>query len=167
MLPNSEYTPAGLLQLAFDRHCPFSVGRNFAPPERPVAFRLAVTARAAVPKTAVNKDGKPEFLKNKIRLSNESIVSSPAGDVGMFQQPNETKFSGSVSVRPNSGHQRRSSLLGKKIHCEFLNFSFRERRKVSVNFYVIGLVLIGNRNSDRCRICAGQTTVQLPHFMKC
>lgn len=98
MLPNSEYAPSVFSQLAFDSDSPFTVGRDFAPPEYPVAFRLAVTSRAAVPETAVDKNSQPKFAKNKIRLSDEWIVSSPAGDAEMFQQTNEMEFGGGVSV---------------------------------------------------------------------
>jgi hypothetical protein len=98
VLPNSEDTPAGFSQFAIYGHGSLSVHRNFKPPEFPMAFRLAVAARTAVPKTAVNKNSQPKFMKNKIRLPDEAVVSPPAGNTKVFQQANKAEFGGRIPV---------------------------------------------------------------------
>jgi hypothetical protein len=84
MLPNSQNPPAGFSQRAIYKQSSLSIGFYFLPPKFAVALWFGVTARAAVPKTAVNKHCQPQFQKNKIRFSEKPMASSPAGDACIF-----------------------------------------------------------------------------------
>ena len=81
------------------------VPENFIFPKGSIAFGCAVTAGAAVPETTVNKHRKFEFWKNEVGLAEDFLVSPPAGDAGIFQQADKSKFRGGIAARPNPRHQ--------------------------------------------------------------
>lgn len=95
------------------------VPSEFLLPKFRVAFWAAcITAPATVPETSVNKYGQPVPNKNKVRLSNEKIISAPSRDPKTLHEPNELQFRSEVTVRSDSGHERRALLFRKKINHE-------------------------------------------------
>jgi hypothetical protein len=69
MLPNSTDHPVGLFESAVRVKVSLSVPLQFFSPPVGIAVRPRGVLGAAVPKTAVDKDGHPNHRKNKVGLS--------------------------------------------------------------------------------------------------
>jgi hypothetical protein len=69
MFPNSQDAPRCSSQSLIHKFIPSFVARQFAPPKSDVALRLSSMFRTTMPKTTVNKNSQPVFVKSKIWFS--------------------------------------------------------------------------------------------------
>lgn|GEM_PF-1082413 len=68
-----------------------------------------------MPKTAIRKDRDTPDLGYKIRLANQTVVPSPAGDAMVSKQADQTKFSGRISSASNMKHAFGTLRLGEGV----------------------------------------------------
>jgi hypothetical protein len=80
VFPNSNDNPAFVPQL--DGICPIavSVSANFLGPEFSIGLRDSLTAWTTMPKATIYKNRYAFFSKNKIRGSQQPVVSTPTFD---------------------------------------------------------------------------------------
>ena len=80
MFPNPKDTPARFPQCP--RHEPVTnlIAGNLFAPESGITLGLCSVLGAAMPETAVHKNGEFVFGENEIRLAEDFLIPPPAGD---------------------------------------------------------------------------------------
>ncbi len=111
MFPNSKDFPAPMIELLRNSSISLFIVGNFFIPVVPIILRKPKAFGAPVPKTPINKNGKPLFPENKIRFSWKRLVSSPAGNSSCPHDLDQPQFGGLVPLGPNSGPVLRTQLF--------------------------------------------------------
>lgn len=111
MLPKAHNFPFEAVQCLIDLgiSCPVAAKLRF--PIRLVRFWRSVTTHAAVPKTAINENGQPEAIEDKIRAARQSLsLFLPSRDAHPAHPAPQLGFWSRVK-RMNSPHDTGSRLL--------------------------------------------------------
>ena len=113
--PNPDHAPTHFPQRAIHSQIPLSVRRKFAPPERPIILWLGGVLGAAVPETAINEHREFEFQKNKVWLSKNGPVASPAADAMPPHQHRQRQFRILVPAPVNPRHHFRPLYFSENV----------------------------------------------------
>ena len=77
-------------------------------PERAIVFRLGRVLGTSMPETAVHEHGQSCLPENEIRLAENGLTTTPAGDALPPQQSRQRQFCIPVAVRTNPRHDLRT-----------------------------------------------------------
>src|SRR5438445_7182138 len=86
VLPDANYVPAGLPQSLVDHSVTRPIRRQLPFPECSVVRRHVCMFRAAVPETAIDKDGDAVHRKHEVRLAEYRLIPTPAGDAVLAEE---------------------------------------------------------------------------------
>lgn len=81
MFPNPKDAPAGPAQGFTDQPVTGLVMGKFLFPKRPVAGGVRAVLGAGVPKTTVHENGQSDPGENEVRLAEDFLIPTPAGDL--------------------------------------------------------------------------------------
>ncbi len=108
MFPYSKYAPPECTQFPRTTAISAAIFYDFFLPVGTVVLGQAIASWTTMPKTAVNKDGKPLGSKDKIRLTRQIEVPPPAGDSCLSEDGKENAFCSGVALRTNARHITRA-----------------------------------------------------------
>jgi hypothetical protein len=80
VFPNSQHTPAPASKRTIYKSCANFVAFKLLFPKRAISFGLCAVSWAAVPKTAIHKNGQVELFENKVRFAEARLISPPASN---------------------------------------------------------------------------------------
>lgn len=87
-------------------------------PEHAVAGRGGAMAWTAVPEAAIHKECEPQLSENEIRLAEDLLIPSPAGDVVKAQEFHQGKLGVLVAAPADGRHHLGSFGFGENIRHE-------------------------------------------------
>lgn len=134
MLPDANNLPALMSESPCNNSVALFVARQFFLPKRPVVFWHGEMHWAEMPKTAIHKQGDPFLGKYKIRLSEQGLVSAPAGNMMFSHDVNHRKFCIPVAPALDTGHDLGSFFLCEDIRHDFSCAFSAEHYKQSLQF---------------------------------
>ena len=115
MFPNSEHTPAAPAEFASYQAIPCAVARELGVPKGSVGLGPGVAAWAAVTEAAVHEQCDSRLPEHEVRLAENGLVPTPAGDPMRSENPDESEFRLLVATPPDVRHDLRTLSLGEKV----------------------------------------------------
>jgi hypothetical protein len=104
MLPNTNYLPSELAQLAVHIAVALAIGGNFCIPVFLVTAGSLITPWTTMPKTAVHKNNGPFAFECEVGLAKNRLVASPACNPVLPKYLYQLQLGRFVPARPDQGH---------------------------------------------------------------
>jgi len=121
VFPEAEDVPAGAAKNPVDATVTGAVGGEFTSPERGVALGLGAVAGAAVPETAVHKNGDAPGAEKEVGPDAktgggaEELLSPPTGEVEAAEEAGEDEFGVAVAPAADAGHDFGTLAAGEDV----------------------------------------------------
>jgi hypothetical protein len=115
VFPHADNLPSLAFEQARNLGISFPIASDFRDPICSSGFWHSTVPSAAVPEAAIHKKRHPLFDKDKVRSSDHSLGTTPAGNSMRAQKPRKHNLGIAVARGTNRRHDLRPSCLAEKV----------------------------------------------------